>query len=245
MRTIRTRFAVVLVAGLCATGAAPADAASARYRACVAQAQPSGTTVTAPAEAVCFDSLAAAIGHATGGNVMFDVTTRRDVILGVLPAALAIVAAGYPDGGGTVIGIDHDFDYIDADYIWSVSNTQGCLQGDTWEAGSMPSGWNDEVDAATAYQGCTEWTHYEHANFNPDGGATQVCTCETMGAMEDETSSEKWAKGETAPDAQFVNEVACPAIAAAPTSAPGVLEITNEGDIYVLGELFWDCPPYV
>ena len=30
----------------------------------------------------------------------------------------------------------------------------------------------------------------------------------------------------------------------APFVPPGVVEITPEGDVYVAGELFWDCPPY-
>ena len=25
---------------------------------------------------------------------------------------------------------------------------------------------------------------------------------------------------------------------------PGVVDVTYEGDVYVLGEFFWDCPPY-
>jgi hypothetical protein len=37
--------------------------------------------------------------------------------------------------------------------------------------------------------------------------------------------------------------VVCPVLAALP-GVPGVVEVRPDGDVYVLGELFWDCPPY-
>ena len=36
----------------------------------------------------------------------------------------------------------------------------------------------------------------------------------------------------------------CAILAQFSPGVPGVLDITPEGDVYVAGEFFWDCPPY-
>lgn len=41
------------------------------------------------------------------------------------------------------------------------------------------------------------------------------------------------------------DELLCPVYASATPGVPGVVDITPEGDVYVAGTLFWDCPPYV
>ena len=36
----------------------------------------------------------------------------------------------------------------------------------------------------------------------------------------------------------------CDALKAAAPGVPGVVDVTPEGDVYIAGEFFWDCPPY-
>ncbi|HVF03358.1 MAG TPA: hypothetical protein VNA20_00820 [Frankiaceae bacterium] len=50
-----------------------------------------------------------------------------------------------------------------------------------------------------------------------------------------------WALDETF---TAVDPVACAAIAAQPHPPNDVYHVDDEGDVYVFGELFWDCPPY-
>ena len=51
---------------------------------------------------------------------------------------------------------------------------------------------------------------------------------------------------ETLSDIQVeeVDPKVCPMLAEHRPSAPPYVETDSEGDVYVLGELFWDCPPY-
>jgi hypothetical protein len=41
-----------------------------------------------------------------------------------------------------------------------------------------------------------------------------------------------------------IDHFLCPQLAALQTQVPGVLETRDDGDLYVAGEFFWDCPPY-
>jgi hypothetical protein len=186
LRSMRAFGALALIAGT-GWGVTGAEATEAPAGvACVATATPVGMAAPAVTEAVCFDSLAEAIEYATGGTVRFAAGTSREAVLAALPERLA---AQDDAAAETVIGIDHDVDWIDEDLVWTTSNASGCLEGGSYYTESMPSGWNDKVDAATAYQGCDRWAHYEHTEY---GGALEYCTCPNMGAMEDETSSETW-----------------------------------------------------
>ena len=36
----------------------------------------------------------------------------------------------------------------------------------------------------------------------------------------------------------------CNEMAVAAPGVPGVVDVTPEGDVYIVGEFFWDCPPY-
>jgi hypothetical protein len=53
----------------------------------------------------------------------------------------------------------------------------------------MPSGWNDRVSSSHSYGGCSLNDHFHDANF---GGSGIICTCSTMGTMNNQTSSETW-----------------------------------------------------
>jgi hypothetical protein len=41
-----------------------------------------------------------------------------------------------------------------------------------------------------------------------------------------------------------IDPTICPVIGSLAPGVPGVVDITAEGDIYILTEFFWDCPPY-
>ena len=43
---------------------------------------------------------------------------------------------------------------------------------------------------------------------------------------------------------ELADDTICPALVAAAPGVPGVVDIEADGDTYVAGEWFWDCPPY-
>ena len=93
----------------------------------------------------------------------------------------------------TVISVD----YIDANYrgdslTWTVSGSVTCNIFPSYQASSMPSGWNDIVSSYIDYANCNRNPHYENIRFT---GAVADCgpNCSYIGnAMNDRTSSEKW-----------------------------------------------------
>jgi hypothetical protein len=184
----RLRCAVVLAVLVAATtGGATWAREPAHGRACVQRAFPAGTApVSVPLR--CFRTLAGAVTYATGGTVAFAAGTPRAAVL----SRLASADTAHPDndqGAMTVIGIDHDTDLVDTDLVWQVAHAAGCADGTAYYAQAMPSGWDNRVDAATAFTGCDRWDHYAGTGY---GGAVHACTCLAMGALADATSSEKW-----------------------------------------------------
>lgn len=67
----------------------------------------------------------------------------------------------------------------------------GCSGGMGFGVDAMPANWDEKVSSAFADGGCNSFTHYQCV-FH--GGTQYVCTCETMGAMNDRTSSEEWSQ---------------------------------------------------
>jgi len=49
---------------------------------------------------------------------------------------------------------------------------------------------------------------------------------------------------EVAEATAIVDPLLCPLLAAAAPGLPGVAEINGEGDVFVIGDKVWDCPPY-
>jgi hypothetical protein len=70
---------------------------------------------------------------------------------------------------------------------WEQSSKCGSFQ-----ASSMPSGWNDVVSSVETFNGCAN-TLYQNTNF---GGNTlsigRNTSAATLGSFNDETSSQKW-----------------------------------------------------
>lgn len=134
----------------------------------------------------CFDSLADSIAWATDGDV------RLPADIGAATVTDEMVG---PASHTAVISIDYEDPKWDANafgptYTWT-GGQNGCNDGSTYAVSSMPSGWDNQVSSARSYTGCAQNRHYENTSY---GGASQNCSCYTMDAMNDKTSSEKWSR---------------------------------------------------
>lgn len=147
---------------------------------CVATAMPAGDTTPPPM--TCYNTFAQAIAAATGGRVHLPASaTPRTVSIRQLNAGAAS-ATTY------VLSIDYkNANFVSPTLTWTQSSQCGSFQ-----ASSMPSGWNDVVSSVATYSGCAN-TQYKNINF---GGSTfsisRNSQVATMGSFNDSTSSEKW-----------------------------------------------------
>lgn len=169
--------AVVAVAGVApaAAGAHPARIAAGRH--CVVWIAPtSGRAPSRLSPMRCYTALARALGVARGRPPK----GFADPKTGLVPDASTLISTDFK--GANMAG---------ASLTWTVSNTNGCNGGFQYSAASMPSGWNDKVSSSQSAHGCASNVHFHNTNF---GGATITCTCATMGAMSNQTSSETWSQ---------------------------------------------------
>ncbi len=160
---------------------------------CVIQAiagDPPASSSTPPP--TCFNTFQEALSYATDGRVQvsadFKPTDLTDAIL-----SQGLNQFG-PDTvtGSTVIGIDWTgTNYSGSPLISNVDNPDGCSQGSWYHLNSMPSGWDNVISSAKAYQGCNHSYHYENIDL---GGSILDCgtACGSMGAMDNATSSIAW-----------------------------------------------------
>lgn len=174
VRRVALVVAAVTVFGL--VGAAPGGAATAAARHCVVWIAPvsaqAGHSRVSPLR--CFARFAQA----------------QRVARGPAPSGFGSVSDGVTPDVSTTISIDHDgSSYSGSTLTWTVANSFGC-NGGSYQAASMPSGWNDRVSSSHSYAGCAQNNHYHDANYL---GSLIVCTCATMGTMNNQTSSETWA----------------------------------------------------
>ncbi|MGH2448816.1 MAG: hypothetical protein ACRDFS_09490, partial [Chloroflexota bacterium] len=140
------------------------------------------STTASPTGYGCFQTFPEAIHAATGGAVSLPPNTA--------PAQLTQAMLDVPSTS-TVIGEDYmDSGFGGQNLTWyESSDINGCTDGSYYTAASMPSGWNDDVSSARSFGGCATYNHFENVNF---GGSRLTCTYSSMGAMNDQTSSEKW-----------------------------------------------------
>jgi hypothetical protein len=175
---------LVVYAGSAAAGAAQfrgtQPPAAADGQDCVATALPAGDA-GAPTM-TCYDTFAAAIAAATGGRVHLPASaTPRTVSIGR-------INAGASPGNTYVLSVDYKNASFQAPSLtWTQSQQCG-----SYQASSMPTGWNDVVSSVATYSGCAN-TQYKNINF---GGATfsvgRDSQAASMGSFNDSTSSEKW-----------------------------------------------------
>jgi hypothetical protein len=144
-----------------------------------------GEVASEVSEPVCFDSYSDAILAATGGAVRLPPSPAPDGVTGDAFASPAPQSS-------TVIGQDCSRSgFSGSTLTWVTSNPNGCFDGSVYAAPSMPSGWANVVSSARSYQGCAQYYHYDYTNY---GGAVLDCgySCSTMGAMDNQTESERW-----------------------------------------------------
>jgi hypothetical protein len=158
-----------------AAGAAP----SAQH--CVARAIPADST--AAAVVTCYGTFAQSIRAATGGRVSLPATAAPG---SVTPDQLN--AGPLAPDTTYVLSIDYaGSNFTGNTLTWTQSSRCGSFQ-----ASSMPSGWNDVVSSVAAYSNCAN-TLYQNNNF---GGATfrigENGSAGNLGSMNNQTSSQKW-----------------------------------------------------
>ena len=157
--------------------AAPASASSSQ-RHCVERASTAASTHEAMR---CFKTFDAAINAATGGKVhLKNASSGRQISQSELAAAGPLTTV--------VLSVDyHDSNFSGSTLTWYQS--VGCGY---YQAGSMPSGWNDVVSSVAVYSGCAN-TLFHDSNF---GGSTFRIgvngSAASLGSFNDQTSSEKW-----------------------------------------------------
>lgn len=158
---------------------------------CLVQAVPGDTAQrTASVVPLCFDDLAGAVAHATGGLVHIAPTVNtvtQDQLDGGVRGARARGAD--TSSSSIIIGIEYqDPGYGGASRVYNV-NARPCSGGGNYsEPDLRGDSFDDSISSARAYAGCQS-THYQYAKFT---GALKACTCSSMGYMDDRTTSIYW-----------------------------------------------------
>ena len=175
----------LLTCGVAATaGAAAASehrAASHAKQFCVAIAEPAGSTATP--HATCYATFAGSIFAATSGRVRLPASAKPgSVTPDQINASGAVPATTY------VLSLD----YANANFVPPVLTWEQTSKCGSFQASSMPSGWNDVISSVITESGCAT-TLYENINF---GGSTfsvgRNSSAATLGTFNDKASSEKW-----------------------------------------------------
>lgn len=163
------------------TVAFAAGTARSSSRHCVAEAVPAGSSAR-PAVS-CYATFAQSIRAATSGRVSLPATVAPGSVrpdeLNAGPASPDTTYVLSIDWAGT--------NFSGNSLTWYQSSKCGSFQ-----ASSMPSGWNDVVQSVAAYSNCAN-TLYQNNNY---GGRTYHIgkngSASSLGSMNKQTSSEKW-----------------------------------------------------
>lgn len=186
--------ATILLMGLLASPAQAADDApnSDQQPAehCVASATPEGES-NITAAPLCFATFAEAVAEATDGTLQLPGSSREVSQAQLDEARTRADASSLSQESAlasTVIGIEYDSaNGGGSSLVVSVSGAT-CSAGGRYTYASMPSGWNNRVSSAYTYAGCKS-RHHQYVNF---AGASYLCGCAGMGAMDNLTSSIRW-----------------------------------------------------
>ena len=185
-RTLLPFSVIVLLAigGTAAASAAPSNhhKATGKLKYCVARAEPARSTATPVA--TCYSSFAASIFAATSGRVRLPASAKP----GSVTASQLNAHGDGPPPNTFVLSIDwKNVNFTGASLTWEQTAKCGSFQ-----ASSMPTGWNDVVSSVETFNGCAN-TLYENVNF---GGSTfsigRDSSAATLGSFNDKTSSQKW-----------------------------------------------------
>jgi hypothetical protein len=117
---------------------------------------------------------------------------------------------------------------FDADrFAWLVTCTSADVDGVTWYLGRV--GWSTDpnIECGNGGEGTIELPE-------PLKTVVDVVLCLVLGLDCDVVP----------PTVSLVDSVVCPVFVAASPGVPGVVDIHPDGDVYLGGELWYDCPPY-
>lgn len=190
MTTAFCRFAVA-AAFIVSLVVSPTTTATPKQDHCIIHLEPAlpgqASRVTPGA---CFATLAESVMAATGNRIQLPNDATLDEIDQALEAQDAAAAAD----AGTAVTYVLSIEYMATDQTGSSRSFTGgapCTATRGYNMGSMPSGWNDVISSSRGYSNCNKVEHYEHINYR---GAVRACTptCNTMGIMNNETSSMWW-----------------------------------------------------
>lgn len=146
----------------------------------------------------CYPTLQDAIYDATNGSTLLDPS--------ITPARLTpdMLTPAAPSGPGPapatpattpivpyttyVTGYDYSDAYFGGSTLTFERSSQ-CSSSVSY-VGNYSGAWNNVISSSQAgYSNCNVFTHYDYYGSGANGGAYIRCTCQTMGAMNDASSS--------------------------------------------------------
>jgi hypothetical protein len=180
-RSLLTLLSVSALVLFSAPVALAAGTAHSAGRHCVAEAVPAGSSAR-PA-VTCYATFAQSIRAATRGRVRLPANAAP---ASVTPAQLNAGAAT-PDTT-YVLSIDWDgTNFSGASLTWTQSSRCGSFQ-----AASMPSGWNDRVSSVEAFSNCANSLFKNNNYGTPRYNIGRNGSVANLGSFSNVTSSEKW-----------------------------------------------------
>ena len=180
-RSLLTLLSVSALVLFSAPVALAAGTAHSAGRHCVAEAVPAGSSAR-PA-VTCYATFAQSIRAATRGRVRLPANAApRSVTPAQLNAGAATPDTTY------VLSIDWDgTNFSGASLTWTQSSRCGSFQ-----AASMPSGWNDRVSSVEAFSNCANSLFKNNNYGTPRYNIGRNGYVANLGSFSNVTSSEKW-----------------------------------------------------
>jgi len=179
-------FLLVSLIGLVLTGGATANAALVRTRPaaghyCIAEAVQAGSSRTP--SVTCFRTFARSIRAATNGRVNLPDSAAPGSVtpaeLNVGPVALIteyVLSIDYQDSG-----------FSGNTLTWTQTSRCGSFQ-----ASSMPAGWNDTISSVIASSGCATTLFWNTGFGTPSYPIARNGSASSLGTFNDQASSQTW-----------------------------------------------------
>jgi hypothetical protein len=180
MLLLASSLALVLFGGTVASAATVKPGHSAGHF-CVAQAVPAGSSAAAPV--ACYRTFAASILAATRGRVNLpDRTAPGSVTPAELNAGPAALVTEF------VLSIDYqNSNFTGNTLTWTQTSRCGSFQ-----AASMPAGWNDSVSSVITASGCATTLFWNNNFGSPTDPIARNSSASSLGVFNDQTSSQTW-----------------------------------------------------
>lgn len=146
----------------------------------------------------CYPTLQDAIYDATNGATTLDPSiTPAQLTPQMLAPEPASGPGPEPNTPATTAIVPYTtyvtgYDYTDAYFSGTTLTFEGSSQcsSSVSYVGNYGSGWNNVISSSQAgFSNCNVFTHYDLYGWGANGGAYIRCTCQTMGAMDNASSS--------------------------------------------------------